>query len=164
MRPLKGNMNSLKHAVLFVLVVLVASITLAQSKVDQGKPGVQGPWSVTAPIPVFPADGGTPSNIFKVADFPYICGTNLETVVVMDGGCLTIGTLNPRLYIVAINSKDNTSGNVRCRNDGTCPTLTVGSPGQVLGVGDGVPFANSYGQPVKCIGVSNYVTVSECGP
>ncbi len=75
-----------------------------------------------------------------------------------------MGTLNPRLYVVVVNSKDNASGTMRCRNDGTCPVLDAGAVGLLLDVGDAVPYSNSTGQLVRCIGASGYAAVSECGP
>ncbi len=161
-------MNRSNFKVAVVMAILCCAgfsfAVLAQSKVDQGKPGTQGPWPVTFTTPVFPTDGGTPSSVTTVSDYPYICGTNRDTVQVMDGGCQTMGTLNPRLYLVIVNSKDNGSGVIRCRNDATCPILDAGSVGLVLDVGDGVPYSNSTGKIVKCIGVGNFVSVSECGP
>jgi hypothetical protein len=162
-------------------IVVSASFALAQSKVDQGKPGTQGGWPVTVgspisltipdgglsvflPTPVYPADGGHPTSLSVVDVVPYPCNTSKETTYLMDGGVFTLGSLNPRLYVVACNTSDNTAGVVRCRGDGTAPIVDAGSAGTVLSVGSCVPYINTIGQPVKCVGASNYLSAYECGP
>lgn len=152
-----------KFAPQILAFVLAAGVTFAGTVVDQGSPGKYGPWPVTGPAIVFPSDGGLPnSNVTQ--ELPYPCGaTTKMTVYKMDGGAQTIGSLNPRVYIVVCNSKDSASGLIRCRPDGV-PTLDAGSLGLVLDVGDCVPYSNTGGQTVKCIGGSNYVSGYECGP
>ncbi len=148
----------------FYAMIIGAGLGFAQTKVDQGKPGTQGSWPVTFSGPSFPADGGFPAGSTVVNDIPYQCGAaSAQAVTRMDGGSNIVGALNPRLYIVVCNSKDNTTGDIRCRADGV-PVITTGSPGTVLGIGDCVPFTNPGGLPVRCIGGSNYVSTYECAP
>jgi hypothetical protein len=147
----------------FISFTVVFSLTVfAQTKVDQGKPGTQGPWPVTMPT-TYPSDGGFPSG---ATGAPYPCGpTSINGVTQMDGGSITIGTLSRRLYIVICNSKENSSGNIKCRGDNTAASLTAGTPGTWLAVGDCIPFANPAGFTARCIGGNaNYASWYECGP
>lgn len=115
----------------------------------------------------YPADGGLPTNGSPVQIGPYPCGAaTKQDVFTMDGGAVTIGSLNPRVYVVVCNSRESTgTGNVRCRSDGTAPVLDAGTPGILLAVGECVPLSNAGGQPVKCIASGDYfVTSYECAP
>lgn len=149
----------------FLPFVLLAGFAFAQSTVNQGAPGTQGAWPVRFVTPTFPSDGGAPSGFTASAVYPYPCATTSPNkVTFQDGGSQNIpatGATN-RLYTVVCNSRDNSSGNVRCRADGTAPANTVGTAGDVLGVGDCVAYTNSSGAPIQCIGASLYVTSFEC--
>jgi hypothetical protein len=82
----------------------------------------------------------------------------------MDAGVQNMPTTASanRLYSIICNSRDNTSGNLRCRMDGTNPTTVVGSVGDVLSVGDCIPYTNPQGAVIKCIGTSIWATGFEC--
>jgi hypothetical protein len=145
---------------------LATGYVVAQSKVDQGRPGTQGPWPVTLASPSYPSDGGYPSGTTGTATYPYPCSQAVQNVYVMDAGSINIGTASSRLYTIVCNSRDNTSGNIRCRvdSDGGVPTTTVGSTGDVLSTGDCISYTNPPGVPIRCIGASVYLTSFECVP
>jgi len=177
-------MNKVKLLVLVFAVSLVSVVAVAQVpsgmygydtgtfpdggivrkvQVDsQGRLVVTGAGSTDAGV--FPADGGFPTTGY-FPSAPYPCGAaSRNGAYRMDGGAVTLGSVSPRVYIVACNSKENTSGDIKCRGDGTAPSLSAGSPGVLLSVGDCVPYANTSGVAVKCIGGSNYVSTYECAP
>lgn len=161
-------MNKHMLAVL-VGLALGATAAFAQTitKVDQGKPGTQGPWPVTFSSVVWPTDGGAATGVGGTGTFPYPCGaTSKQTTYTMDAGAVTVGgTLAARVYSVLCNSADNASGVVRCRADGTAATTTVGSAGTVLAVGSCVLFTNPSGKPITCAGAGSlYVSDFECAP
>jgi len=151
-----------------ILVFCFAAFTtFAATQVDQGAPGNQGAWKVTlnGSAPVFPSDGGTPTGTSYSAVYPYPCRTTSPNKVVYhDGGSQNVpGTsATSRLYTVVCNTRDNTTGNLRCRADGTTPTVTAGSAGDVLGVGDCISYTNPSGFPVKCVGLNLYSSTFEC--
>lgn len=147
--------------------LLAASFASAQGQVkaDQGAPGNQGAWPVRFVTPSFPTDGGTSTSYSTVSVYPYPCATTSPNkVTYQDAGVQNIPTTATanRLYTIVCNSKDNTSGNLRCRADGTAPVMAAGEIGDVLAVGDCIPYTNPSGFPVKCIGSNLYVTSFEC--
>jgi len=161
--PLLGTLTDDSFAVLTRSVLVGTSAKGVYTNV--GVDPTDGDLLVSTGIATWPTDGGYPINTSSVYASPYICSsTSRETSYVMDGGAITIGTLNPRVYIVACNTSDNTTGVVRCRADGTAPIIDAGAPGTVLAVGACVPYSNPGGRAVKCIGTSNYVSAYECGP
>lgn len=206
-----------KNFVVGVVLVVTSAFVFAQTKVDQGRPGTQGPWPVSllgsgdggsvsvtvsgtvkvagpdggyiqvggsvyvttdgGSIPVtgtvnvitsallIPADGGYTVHTNTVSSAPYQCGsTSQHTSYLMDAGALVVGSLTQRVYTSVCNSRDNSSGLIRCRADGVNPTTVAGSPGSVLNPGDCVVFTNPGGRPIYCIGSSTYVTAYECAP
>lgn len=145
---------------------LAATFAWAQtSTVNQGAPGTQGAWPVKFIGPTFPTDGGSSTAFTPAAVYPYPCAkTSPDKLTYQDGGVQNTpatGATN-RLYTIICNSKDNSSGNLRCRSDGTNPVNAPGTIGDVLGVGDCIPYTNPAGSPVKCIGTALYVTSFEC--
>lgn len=157
---------TMKTAFAFLLgFILSASFAAAGTTVDQGQPGTQGAWPVRFIAPVFPTDGGTSTSYSTVSTYPYPCAiSSPNKVTYQDGGVQNVPTtaVTNRLYVVVCNTKDNSSGNLRCRADGTNPTTTTGSVGDVLGVGDCISYTNPSGFPVKCIGSNLYVSSYEC--
>ena len=155
-----------KQTLAFVVGFLLSgAVAVGATTVDQGAPGNQGAWPVRFVSPSFPTDGGTSTSYSTVSVYPYPCANSSPNkVTYQDGGVQNIPTTSAsnRLYTIVCNSKDNSSGNLRCRADGTSPTTTVGSIGDVLAVGDCIPYTNSSGFPVKCIGTNLYVTSFEC--
>lgn len=148
-----------------IFVVSFALLAWGQTKVDQGKPGNQGSWPVTMGAPVYPSDGGVSS---AVGTFPYHCANSSpNTKVWMDGGAQTIGSATSRIYTIVTNNGDDLgagTGIVKCRSDGTNPTLVAGTPGANLGVGVSVSYTNTSGAPISCIGTSLWVGGFECAP
>lgn len=152
---------------IFLAVALTAALAVAGTPVDQGSPGKQGAWPVTYSSPSYPSDGGNPTGVPGVATYPYPCSAVYQATYLMDGGVITVGVApTSRLYLIACNSRDNTSGNIRCRADADAGVLvtTAGSIGDVLGTGDCISYTNPLGRPVKCIGASTYLTTFECAP
>jgi hypothetical protein len=150
------------------MLCLAAFAVWAQQKVDQGKPGNQGAWPVTFSSPTFPTDGGVPSGGAPVAIYPYRCAsTSPVNKYACDGGVQTIGSASSRLYTVVTNSGDDLgagSGFVKCRPDGTNPTLTAGSAGNGLTAGNSINYTNVSGAPIKCICSTGYIGSFECVP
>jgi len=96
---------------------------------------------------------------------PQACTNAVQAVYLMDGGPLTIGQATARSYTVLCNSRDNTTGTIRCRaDDGGVPVVTVGSVGDALSPGDCINYTNPVSKPIKCIGASTYLTSFECVP
>ncbi len=159
------NMRTTLYA-FFIGFFFAASYSFAQVvTANQGSPGNQGAWPVRFETPTFPSDGGLPSSSTSVAVYPYPCATSSPNkIVYMDAGVQNTPSTSAtrRLYTVVCNSRENISGNLKCRADGTNPTTATGSAGDVLGVGDCVPYTNPSGFPVKCIGSNLYVTTYEC--
>lgn len=116
------------------MAVIVAAGARGQTtvKANQGAPGNQGPWPVTISNSV---DAGN--------DIPVITGTcsSLRQRTTDAGSAaLTIpvgGGLSNRVWIQVCNSQLNSGTSICiCDGDGTQPTFSVGSPGDVLSTGD----------------------------
>ncbi|MFZ2152114.1 MAG: hypothetical protein WAV09_03340 [Minisyncoccia bacterium] len=190
-------MNFRLAAVSTLTLLFVGAVSIAQSKVDQGKPGIQGPWPVTGSIVV--GDGGALNvnivdsgtlnvNVLSIADagaafmsdggvingrsigvYPYHCADSSPSLKYLcDAGAQTIGGSVDRLYTVVTNAGDDlgsAGGYVRCRSDGTAPTLDAGAPGQGLdSVGATVSYTNAKGAAIKCICAVGYIGSFECAP
>lgn len=158
-------------------VCLMAVAAFAQQKVDQGRPGNQGPWPVTCTncSSTVIIDGGLTSAVYfdggyigQTAD--YQCSNDSafknnivgSTAVAMpiDGG------LPGRLYVRVCNSLQN-SGNplVKCLfGPGLTPVMAVGNPGDVIGTGDCVTYPARSDAGVTCIAdtATTYVPSFEC--
>jgi hypothetical protein len=153
-------------AFLFAFVVST-SLALAQNKVDQGAPGKQGAWPVTTTNASFPSDGGLPTGTSALATYPYPCSAVYQAVYFMDAGIQTIGVApGARLYTIACNSRDNSTGTIRCRADADAGVLvtTAGSIGDALSPGDCISYTNPRGKPIRCIGATTYLMSFECAP
>lgn len=130
-------------------------------------PSIAGTTTVTLP------DGGITVNVAAASSAPYACGsTSVHNSYVMDGGSVIIGTLldgsghTSAVSIGICNSAENSTGFVHCRGDGVAPSMTIGTPGTVLDVGDCTSFTAgpTIVAPFRCIGGSGNVTAFECGP
>lgn len=127
-------MNNTQKWFVVLWFSLLATFGFAQTTTaNQGKPGNQGPWPVTI---IGGSGGGAGST--TVTEAP--CTNPVESVIVFDGGGATpvpSGTaLSSRRYIVMCNSPKNTgTPNWTIRTDGTAPTTSLSSPGQVLDLG-----------------------------
>lgn len=155
----------LKKAMFFA-AVLVSVAALAQTVVNQGKPGNQGPWPVTL-TPA--ADGG----ISTVNGYPGPCAATssdggapqrVTSVGVAASTCPAQQDLNRR-YIVYCNSSENTgSPIVKIRIDGTAPVIGIATAGDVLLPGDCILYPISSAAAPSCIAnaASTAVTSFEC--
>lgn len=100
---------------------------------------------------------------------PRLCGSPVpggRQVDSVDGGTQIPGTnAANRRFLTICNSLEN-SGTplVKCREDGVGPLMGTGNVGDVLGVGDCVPYAVSDQQNVRCVTnvQGTYVTTTEC--
>jgi hypothetical protein len=160
--------------VLVAAAVLVTTSVLGQMRgiptplpVKQGTLSDGGTlWSVKLDPPAFPADGGTPTGSNVVASTSYPCSTSsVTTVYTLDSGVETIGTLNPRVFVEVCHTRENDVGLIKCRGDGDVPSMTKGTKGEVLTVGECVTYGNPGGRPVYCLGnKGTYVQSFECAP
>ena len=153
----------------FLSMSLVAAVTWSQTKVDQGKPGNQGPWPVT--ITSGGSGGGSSNSGLAVTESP--CTSPVESVIIFDGGGATpcpITSLSGRRTVTMCNSPKNTGTPLwTVRADGTAPTIFASSPGQTLGLGDCISYyigatSGDAGVPLYCISdtSSSVLTVTEC--
>lgn len=158
-------MNMKTFSALIVGFVLAASFAFAQqARVDQGAPGSQGAWPVRFATPAFPADGGLATG--STGSYPYACATsspNKVTSVSTTSVNVPTTAATNRMYTVLCNTRDNTTGNVRCRADNVIPGIDAGAAGDVLGVGDCISYTNPSGAPIKCIAAAAMtVSTYEC--
>lgn len=109
------------------------------------------------------ADGGV---AVTSTSAPFQCPQTYQMAYLMDAGPIAMGVAPlARYYTVVCNSKDNTSGNIRCRaDDAGTVSATVGTVGDVLGVGDCIHYTNPVSLRIYCIGTSVYATTFECAP
>lgn len=132
-------------------LVVTAGVASAQSTVNQGKSGTEGGWQSR----------------------PHVCSPSSPhtvTSVTADAGAVpATPSTKKRAYTVICNSKQNASGNIKCRVDGPAPTFAAGNAGDYLANGDCIKYTTSNrtdaGSPAVCIsdtaaGVS--VTTFEC--
>lgn len=164
-----------RFAVAVVLLPLLAP-AFAQTvvKANQGQPGTQGPW----PVIIYGYDGGgaapqpTPS-------YPEACssnGGNANTAVFIAGTATQVPTTPTagRRYVNICNSTENQSAAfIKCRADGTAPTMVPGTAGDGLLFGDCVQYtAPTAANTVRCIsdagggadGGNPVATAYECVP
>lgn len=161
-----------KSRIVFILLTLTLAAS-ATEKVDQGRPGSQGPWPVTlsgsgGSVVVY-VDGGF------IQTYPILCrdtddagtGVNKSTNVGVAAVPVPASSSLNRIYVEICNSLQNT-GNplMKCRADGTAPVNAIGSGGTMLGIGDCVQFAVPAANAVQCIADSanTYATSYECIP
>jgi hypothetical protein len=111
--------------------------------------------------------GGAGSN---VTTLPAQCATaSVQTAVTVDttvGGTAvpTAQTAN-RAYVVICNSKVNSAGLIKCLVNGSAPIYASGA-GDVLDIGDCIPYAVAAGVTPKCIASAGSLTITsfECVP
>ena len=153
--------------------LLIAALALGQQKVDQGKPGTQGPWPVTGSVTVLGdggiivvglADGGV------VATYPRICTASSVTATTVVGGTslpVPATAAAQRIYINVCNSAQNAStAIVKCRDGNTAPVFAAGNPGVALLFGDCERFSAAAGNVINCIAdaAGRNVETYECVP
>lgn len=156
---------------LLVGLVLGVTAAFAQTKVDQGKPGTQGPWPVTIVGGTGGGGGGSGgSGTNTVTDagvsvsVPYCSATaSKNTTVGVASTAVPASPLAGRWLIRVCNSYRN-SGTpiITCTSDGTTPTAASSSAGDTLGVGDCAQYTT--GSVINCISdtASTAVTSEEC--
>lgn len=122
------------------------------------------PVPFASPVEMVDADGGV---VQRQVGAPYQCRATYQSTYLMDGGAIAMGVAPSRVYSVVCNSRDNSTGVVRCRADGADAgvlSTTAGSIGDVLSVGDCISYSNGTDVPFYCIGSGNWTTVFECTP
>lgn len=140
---------------LLVLILVGSAAYGVDQIVNQGSPGTRGPWPVTS----------SSSGTFPVT--PQLCTTLTPkiTSVGTSAASTPSSQLASRRYIVLCNSLQN-SGNplVKCRADGVAPVMAAGNAGDVLGVGDCLPYPVSASTVIQCISDASGTNVlsSEC--
>lgn len=136
--------------VLFVGFCAIAPQVARAQVVNQGSPGA-APW--------------------LTIDGP--CNLPVESVVLFDGGGAAvsppIGATGRRFIILCNSSKNAGTANWTCRVDGSDPTTSVASPGQVLAEGDCVRYyvgktLPDAGLAPRCIADTNNssLLITEC--
>lgn len=149
-------------------VVLIAGLAISDERVDQGRPGTQGPWPV---VMTNLADGGTGS-VFVMDRKCQISSPYTNTSVGVSATSVPASAQAARVYVQVCNSLQN-SGNplVKCRTDGTDPVMAITNAGDVFGVGDckNYPIGGTNpdaGNTLRCIAdtASTNVTAFECIP
>ncbi len=158
-----------KFLVLAVLALAASFFSLAlgqtQVKADQGRPGNQGPWPVTATFTQ--GDGGTNAGLVT-QQAP--CVAPVESIIQFDGGVATTCPLSQapgRRFVIFCNSDRNATNiwTIRADWDGGLPTTALNSPGQTLSVGKCIQYTiNTAATPPRCISdVANAVlNITEC--
>ena len=153
-----------KSVAAFVLSALVfGTLAAAQSKVDQGKPGIQGPWPVAIST-TSAADGGTSTgNAVK-----FFCNSTRQSTTAVnttDAGYVPgDGGLAGRWMIRVCNTAKN-SGTpiVACTDDGQHPIMSAASGlGETIEVGDCLTYYTNVA--IRCVSdtAATYVTAEEC--
>lgn len=137
----------------FAMIAAVAYAT--ETTVNQGSPGNRGPWVVAS-------SSGT-----GIAVTPQQCTSMAHKVtsVGVAAGNTPSSQLTSRRYIVLCNSLQNTGTPlVKCRADGVAPVMAAGNAGDVLGVGDCLPYPVAAGTVIQCIAdtAATSVTSFEC--
>ncbi len=156
------------------LVVLAAFIAFANlsfgaggtpTLANQGAPGNQGPWPVTV-------TGNTGNDAgFAISTTPLPCVSPVDTFTTpgnaVDGGaspCPVTQTANRRSIVMCNSPRNYGSPKITVRIDGTAPTISPFSPGQVLQTGDCYTLiANSSIVPQCIADVADAgLTITEC--
>lgn len=165
----------MKRLLFIVPGLLAALVAYADSPVtaNQGKPGTQGPW----PVKLIGFDGGQQAP--NTPTYPEACGTNggAANTAVFIGGAATQVPASPtatRRYVNICNSLENQSAAfIKCRADGTAPTMVPCTAGDGLMFGDCVLYtAPATSNTVRCIsdagggadGGNPVATAYECVP
>ncbi len=150
--------------ILFV-ALLGCGLAWAQSKVDQGKPGTQGPW----PVAVVSGGGGTVSLVTDggIAVYPLACtgaSPHKYTSVGTSSTNVPSATATGRYYVrVCLTYEASGQPQIKCRTDGVAPAFGA-TPGEVLAPGDCVTYTLPAASNVACIATAASTPVStfEC--
>ena len=150
--------------VLFV-ALLGCSLAWAQSKVDQGKPGSQGPW----PVAIISGGGGTTTLVADggIAVYPLACtgaSPHKYTSVGTVSTNVPSATAAGRYYVrLCLTYEASGQPQIKCRTDGVAPAFGA-SPGEVLSPGDCVTYTLGAATNVACIATAASTPVStyEC--
>ena len=183
----------MKTKVAFIIgFIICAATAAAQQKVDQGKPGTQGPWPVT--IMSILADGGSGgTTVVNQGTSPWVVsGTaTVSLVTLADGGVVPAATkffcnatkqsitpistldagnvpedggLTGRWMIRVCNtSKNSGTPIIACTDDGQAPVMTSNTGvGETIEVGDCLTFFTP--NTIRCVSdtLATGVTAEEC--
>lgn len=152
----------LTAAALFSALTLVFGVAFAQSKVDQGKPGLQGPWPVTIQSGTL-SDGGTSTAI----TVKFLCESVKSGITIVDGGTVqnvpADGGLSGRWFIrVCTTGKNSGVPMIACTDDGQTPSMSFNAVGESIETSD----CRTYYTPntIKCVSDTALtgVTTEEC--
>jgi hypothetical protein len=156
-------MNSkLTAAALFSTLTFVFSVAFAQTKVDQGKPGTQGPWPVTIQSTTL-SDGGTTT----ATTVKFLCADVKSGITIVDGGTVQAvpadGGLSGRWFIrVCATGKNSGTPMIACTQDGQTPSMNFDAVGESIETSD----CRTYYTPntIKCVSDTALtgVTTEEC--
>lgn len=163
------------RAGLVIGLLLGAIGAWAQSVVNQGAPGKQGPWPVTISGGGFTgADGGGALIVAPVqCRATALDGGVVHQIMQVGVNAIQIPATPAagRVYVNVCSSLQNTSTIlIKCRADSTAPVYNAGATGagDVLAVGDCVtytaPTAANVVQCITNIDAGNYVDTYECVP
>lgn len=148
--------------VTLITFLLAASLAFAQQKVDQGKPGTQGPWPVIIQGTTLTDGGSTSATVVK-----FLCTSVKSGITIVDGGTVAslpaAGGLSGRWFIrVCTTSKNSGTPMISCTEDGQTPSMAFS------GVGEGILWGDcrTYYTPntIKCVSDTALtgVTTEEC--
>jgi len=140
-----------KLIAIFMTVAFVAvGVADAQNKVDQGRPGNQGAWTVALVAGAPPAPGA--ASIVQTT--PQICLTPKHNItsVGLAAGNTPAAQLAARRFITFTNSPENAgSPKVKCRIDGVAPVMGNTNVGDVLTLGSSITYAIGTATVPQCI-------------
>ncbi len=151
-----------KIAAFLLGFVLSAGFVFAQEKVDQGKPGTQGPWPVTIVSPTL-SDGGSSSAI----TVKFLCATVKSGITIVDGGTVASlpadGGLSGRWFIrVCATGKNSGTPMIACTDDGQTPSMAYNGVGESIETSDCRTYYTS--NTIQCVSDTALtgVTTEEC--
>lgn len=142
--------------------LMFGALALGQSRVDQGKPGTQGPWPVTV-SGSSTSDGGVNAVAVK-----YFCNATRQSttpISTLDAGNVPgDGGLTGRWMIRVCNtSKNSGTPVIACTDDGQAPSMVDSTGlGETIEVGDCLTYYTT--ATIRCVSntLATYVTAEEC--
>jgi hypothetical protein len=129
----------------------------AQTTVNQGAPGKQGPWLVTL-------SGSSGSGTMTVQGATCSVKDNHVSVSTTATACPPAQQAGRRSVLICNSAANTGTGYIRVRADGTAPTTTLASPGTVLTKGTCMELTVAASVTPQCISdvASTVVTTVEC--
>lgn len=157
---------------LAVVLVVASALAFAQQKVDQGRPGTQGPWPVTitsgAAVVTVSFDGGFIGTVYT-QPCTRIVSTNDAGYGTTPSRVPASGPAAGRIWIRICNSLLNSSSTqCICATD-SCPSVVAASTqGDLLATADCATYplgvADSGVPCCVCNGAGSYLPTQECVP